>query len=172
LQLWHDAQLQPIDPELLELAKGYAATELSSRETLGNRLAALISVAGALLTLSVAEAHDAASTHFQDSWHTVFSVEFAGAIVALVATILIALRSLGPHLRCVPKPELLRYYGEAGGEIPEIRQDAYKLHVALLDQLAESNRGRAKGFRRALAALIVALIFAAAAAGTVYFASL
>jgi hypothetical protein len=49
LQGWREAELRPIDPHLLALAQGYVEAELKGREALGNRLGALITLAGALL---------------------------------------------------------------------------------------------------------------------------
>jgi hypothetical protein len=171
LQAWHDAELQPIDPDLLMVVHDHVETELASREGLGNRLAGLITVAGALLALSVAEAHTAATTHLDGLGRTIFSVAFVAAVSFLLAVMIISLRSLGPELRSVPEPELLRYYGERGSDIGDVRKDTYKLYVALLSQLAEGNRDRALGVRAGLGALIAALVFAAGAAGSVYFST-
>jgi hypothetical protein len=131
----------------------------------------LITIAGALLALSATTAHEAATTHLDGIGRLVFSVAFVGAVVALLAVITICLRSLGPHVRSVPGTERLRGYGKNGTEISAVRKDAYKLYVAILDQLAPANRQRAKGVRVGLRALVVALVFAAAAAGSVYFAT-
>jgi hypothetical protein len=157
--------------ELLELAQGHAQSELASREVLGTRLGGLITVAAALLALSVAGAREAAETPLDPTARTLFSVAFVGAVAALVGVILIALRSLGPDLRAVPSPKLLRHYGERGTAMSEVRADAYKLNVAVLCQLGPANGRRARGVRLALMALIGALLLAAVAATTVYIGS-
>lgn len=169
LKGWHDAELQPIDSEVLALAQGYVEAELKGRESLGNRLGGLITLAGALLALSVAAAREAAGAHLDGTWRTVFSVAFVAALVSLVGVLVIALHSTGPDVRAIPSPELLRHYGEHSTTTDEARKDAYKLSVAVLAQLGPANGSRARGVRRARLALIVALLFAAAAAGTVYF---
>jgi hypothetical protein len=166
---WREAELRPIDPELLALAQGYVEAELKGRESLGNRLSGLITVAGALLALSAAAAREAAGAHLDGTSRTIFSVAFVGAVVCLVGVLIIALASTGPDLRANPSPELLRHYGEYGTTTDEVRKDAYKLGVAVLSQLEPTNRGRAEGVKRARLALILALVFAAAAACSVYF---
>lgn len=168
-QDWHDAELQSIDPELLALAQGYVEAELRGRESLGNRLGGLITLAGALLALSVAAAREAAGAHLDGTSRTVFSMAFVGAVVCLVGVLAIALASTGPNVRANPSAELLRHYGEHGTTMDEARKDAYKLSVTALAQLDPTNRGRAEGVQRARLALILALLFAAAAACTVYF---
>jgi hypothetical protein len=169
LQGWREAELRPIDPDLLALAQGYVETEREGREALGNRLGALITLAGALLALSVAGAREAAGAHLNGTSRTVFSAAFVGAVVCLVGVLIIALTSVGPDLRANPSPELLRHYGEQGTTTDEVRKDAYRLSVAVVAQLGPTNGSRARGVKRARLALILALFFAAAAATTVYF---
>jgi hypothetical protein len=168
-QDWHDAELKAIDPELLALTHGYVEAELNGRESLGNRLGGLITLAGALLALLVAAAREAAGAHLDGTARTIFSITFIGAVLCLVAVLLIALHSMGPDVRATPSADLLRHYGEHGTTTDEAREDAYKLSVTVLAQLDPTNRSRAEGVKRARLALILALLLAAAAAGTVYF---
>jgi hypothetical protein len=156
---------------LLAFAQGHVETELNGRESLGNRLGALITLAGALLALSVAAARDAAGAHLDGTSRTIFSVAFVGAVVCLVGVLLIALASTGPDVRANPSPELFRHYGEHGATTDEARKDAYRLSVAVLAQLGPTNSSRAQGVKRARLALILALVFSAVAACTVYFGS-
>jgi uncharacterized membrane protein YidH (DUF202 family) len=171
LAAWKELDIADVPPPLLELVSQHLSRELTSREVLTGRLVALVTFAGALLALGLGLAHNAAGAELSGEGRVAFSVLFVLALVLLVVSIVRSLIGVAPRRRPLPNPELLRHYATQGTEDAEIRADTFKLYGAAVETIGDDNGRIADAVRDSLGAIVVALCFAAGAAGIVYFES-
>jgi hypothetical protein len=96
---------------------------------------------------------------------------FVGAVIGLVAVLLVAIAALRPERRSLANPELLRYYAASGAPTAEMHSDLFEVEIDALEDLHSGNQNRAERHRLALRMLVVPLIFAAGGAITLILTS-
>ncbi|MGZ4288092.1 MAG: hypothetical protein ACXVH1_31460 [Solirubrobacteraceae bacterium] len=129
-----------------------------------------ISLSGALLAAAFALSKNAADLRIHGAAHIVFSVAFLAAVALLVAAILVSVIAIQPSLRHRLNADLARYWARESVSADEARADAFKLDVALLDQLGAGNERRASRLLAGQYCVVGALLAAAAGAIAIFFA--
>ena len=157
-------------PLLAEVVRG-VDRELESRRALNAGLQQLIAFSGILLAAAFALGSRVGKADIGCAAQTLLIIFFVGAVVGLLAVLLVALFGLGPQGRTLPNPETFRYYATEATKNSEIRADLFGVEVDAMEDLAAGNQRRAKCQRLALRALIAPLVFAAAGAITLFFAA-
>lgn len=145
--------------------------ELESRRALNSGLQQLIAFTGVLLAAAFALGARVGKVEVDCAAQTLLVIFFLGAILGLLAALLIAIYGLGPQGRTLPNPQVFRFYASEGARDSEVRADLFEIEVDALEDLGKGNERRAKCQRLALRILIGPLIFSAAGAVTLFFGS-
>lgn len=155
---------------LAEAARG-VDRELESRRALNAGLQQLIAFTGVLLAAAFALSVRAGQADVDCVAHTLLTVFFVGAISGLLMPLLIALTALGPQKRTLPNPDIFRFYASTRTKDAEMRADIFEVEIDALEDLYDGNQRRAKRQLLAMRILLAPLVFAAAGAATLFFAS-
>lgn len=158
-------------PSLLAETTRLVDRELESRRALNAGLQQLIAFTGVLLAAAFALGARVGKADVGCAAQTLLIVFFVGAVVGLLAALLVTLFGLGPQGRTLPNPETLRFYASEGVEDSEVRADLLDMEIDVMEDLSSGNQRRAECQRLALRVLVVPLIFSAAGAITLFLAS-
>lgn len=163
---------QDFSKMLLAEAARYVDRELESRRALNAGLQQLIAFTGILLGAAFAFGARVGKADVSCAAHTLLVLFFIGAVVGLLAVLLIALFGLDPQKRALPNPEVFSYYMSSEDvDESEVRADLMDVEVEAMKNMAKGNARRAKCQRYALLALLAPLAFSAAGAITLFFSS-
>jgi hypothetical protein len=159
-----------VSETLLAEAARLVDRELESRRALNAGLQQLVAFAGVLLAAAFALGSKIGEAEVDCVAQTLLVIFFVGALVGLLAVLVVVLLGLGPRGRTLPNPEVFRYYAAEGTADSEVRADLFEVEIDAMEDLAKGNQRRAECQRLALKILVGPLFLAAAGAATLFFA--